>query len=158
MEQAFDVEQPEDVEQAQTCGTGPKRWNRGKISNTLYACECWGAVFDPSLGVITWYVSKYRFACKCWCASQGCGAVFDPPPWRKHLMKSQNDFSDKRGTLKRSHHDFADRHGTFKKSDEPQRHPTVDQWHFQEVTFKMTCKLRMIRQVAPSGRASGNHF
>ena len=41
VEQAFDAEQPEDVEQpkhveqVQRGGTGPKRWNRGKISNTF---------------------------------------------------------------------------------------------------------------------------
>ena len=33
--QPEDVEQPQDVEQAQRGGTGPKRWNRGKISNTF---------------------------------------------------------------------------------------------------------------------------
>ena len=35
VEKAFDVEQPKDVEQAQRCGTGPKMWNRAKISNTF---------------------------------------------------------------------------------------------------------------------------
>ena len=35
VEQAFDAEQPKDVEQAQRGGTGPMRWNRGKISNTF---------------------------------------------------------------------------------------------------------------------------
>ena len=30
VEQAFDVEQPKGVEQAQRSGTGPKRWNRPK--------------------------------------------------------------------------------------------------------------------------------
>ena len=30
VEQTFDVELPKDVEQAQRCGTGPKRWNRPK--------------------------------------------------------------------------------------------------------------------------------
>ena len=36
VEQLKDVEQTKDVEQAQRGGTGPKTWNRGKISNTLY--------------------------------------------------------------------------------------------------------------------------
>ena len=36
MEQPEDVEQPKDVEQAQRGGTGPKRWNRGKMSNILH--------------------------------------------------------------------------------------------------------------------------
>ena len=38
------MEQPKDVEQAQRGGTGPKRWNRGKISN---AFQC----FKKKMGV-----------------------------------------------------------------------------------------------------------
>ena len=44
VEQLKDVEQPKDVEQAQRGGTGPKRWNRGKISNTFQCLQklgCW---------------------------------------------------------------------------------------------------------------------
>ena len=35
VEQTFDMEQLKDVEQAQRCGTGPKMWNTGNISNTF---------------------------------------------------------------------------------------------------------------------------
>ena len=46
MEQVFDVEQPKDVEQAQRGGTGPKRCNRGKISNTFQCLKKGGVAAD----------------------------------------------------------------------------------------------------------------
>ena len=46
MEQAFDVEQPKEVEQAQRCGAGPKRWNRGKIINTFQCFKKMGVALD----------------------------------------------------------------------------------------------------------------
>ena len=46
VEQVFEVEQPKNVEQAQRGGTSPKRWIRGKISNTFQRSEKMGDTLD----------------------------------------------------------------------------------------------------------------
>ena len=46
VQQPHTVEQPKDVEQAQRCGTGPKMWNKGKISNAGTYCKKTGVAKD----------------------------------------------------------------------------------------------------------------